>query len=124
MVTYIVSVTLVRVSILLLLRRIFDVRPFRIITSFVLCACVAWGVSIFFANLFQCTPLMDAWNPEVVMTFDQKCINLQAMFYGTLATALTLDLIILILPIQMIWRLCLTTRQKFELTAILGLGGL
>lgn len=67
---------------------------------------------------------MDAWNPEVVMTFDQKCINLQAMFYGTLATALTLDLIILILPIQMIWRLCLTTRQKFELTAILGLGGL
>lgn len=55
---------------------------------------------------------------------DGRCIDLQAMFYGTLATGFSLDLIILVLPLQQIWNLRLERRQKFELTGILVLGGL
>lgn len=124
MITYIITVTIVRLSILLTLRRIFDVAPFKMITTIVGTASIAWGISIFFANIFQCTPFMDAFDPDIVMSSSKKCINLQAMFYGTLATAFTLDLIILILPLHVIWRLRLPTRQKFELTVILSLGGL
>ena len=124
MITYIITVTIVRLSILLTLRRIFEVEPFKMITTIVGSASVAWGLSIFFANVFQCTPFMAAFDPDVVMSLSNKCINLQAMFYGTLGTAFILDLIILILPLHVIWRLRLPTRQKYELTAILSLGGL
>ena len=124
MITYIMTVTLVRVSILLLLRRIFDVKPFKRVASIVGAACVAWGIAIFFANIFQCTPFADAFDPNVVMSLSDKCINLQAMFYGTLGTAFTLDLIILILPLYQIWKLSLPARKKFEVMAILSLGGM
>ncbi|KAL8687040.1 MAG: hypothetical protein Q9218_006677, partial [Villophora microphyllina] len=71
-----------------------------------------------------CHSVPDAFKPEVVGALDGRCINLQAMFYGTLGTGFTLDLIILVLPLPQIWCLQLERRQKYELTAILGLGGL
>ncbi|KAL8677884.1 MAG: hypothetical protein Q9186_005726 [Xanthomendoza sp. 1 TL-2023] len=124
MITYIFTVTLVRISILLLYRRIFDIKPFRIITTALIAACIAWGLSICAANIFQCHTILDAFKPEVVAALDGRCINLQAMFYGTLGTGFTLDLIILLLPFQQIWGLRLERRRKIELMAILGLGGL
>ena len=124
MITYIITVTLVRLSILLTLRRIFNVEPFKMITTILGTVTTAWGVLIVLANIFQCTPLMDAFDPDVVMTSSKSCIDLQAMFYATLGTGFTIDLIILILPLHIIWRLRLSTRQKFEVTAILSLGGL
>ncbi|KAL8676034.1 MAG: hypothetical protein Q9224_007333 [Gallowayella concinna] len=124
MITYIFTVTLVRISILLLYRRIFDIKPFRILTTALIAACIAWGLSICAANIFQCHTISDAFKPEVVAALDGRCINLQAMFYGTLGTGFTLDLIILLLPFQQIWGLRLERRRKIELMAILGLGGL
>lgn len=116
--------TLVRLSVLLLLRRIFDVKPFKIITSIIGAACIAWGVAIFFANMFQCTPFADAFDPEIVMGLSKRCIDLQAMYYGTLGTALILDITILALPLHLIWKLSLPTRKKLEIVAILSLGGM
>ncbi|KAL8992764.1 MAG: hypothetical protein Q9169_006858 [Polycauliona sp. 2 TL-2023] len=124
MIFYVFTVTLVRVSILLLYRRIFDIRPFRIITTILIATCTAWGISICAANIFQCHTITDAFKPEVVSALDGRCIDLQAMFYGTLGTGFTLDLIILILPFQQIWNLRLERRQKMELMGILSLGGL
>ena len=124
MIFYVCTVTLVRLSILLLYRRIFDIRPFRIITTGLIAACTAWGLAMCAANIFQCHTITDAFRPEVVGALDGRCINLQAMFYGALATGFTLDLVILILPFQQIWNLRLERRQKLELMAILSLGGL
>ena len=124
MITYVVTITLVRVSILSLLRRIFTTKLFRMITTLLSTLCLAWGIAIIFANVFQCTPLSDAFDPSIVMSMSSRCINLQAMYYGTLATALSLDLVILILPLYPIWRLQLPHRQKYELMAMLSLGGL
>ena len=58
------------------------------------------------------------------MSMSDKCIDLQAILYGTLGTAFTLDLIILILPLHLIWSLSMPTRKMFEVMAILGLGGI
>ncbi|KAL8853024.1 MAG: hypothetical protein Q9221_002054, partial [Calogaya cf. arnoldii] len=124
MIFYVFTVTLVRISILLLYRRIFDIKPFRIITTVLMAICIAWGISICAANIFQCHTITDAFRPEVVGTLDGRCINLQAMFYGTLGTGFTLDLVILLLPFQQIWNLRLERRQKLELMGILSLGGL
>ena len=124
MITYLFTVTLVRLSILLLYRRIFDIKSFRIITTVLIAACVIWGVSLGAANIFQCHRVSDAFKPEVVGALDGRCIDLQAMFYGALATGFGLDFIILVLPLVQIWSLRLERRQKLELTAILCLGGL
>ena len=124
MITYVATVTLVRISILLLLRRIFETRPFRLLTTFFGALCLAWGISIISANIFQCIPVSDAFVPAVVMGMSSRCINLQAMFYGTLGTGVTLDLVVLVLPLHQVWRLQLSRRQKYELTAMLCLGGL
>ena len=124
MLTYIITITLVRISILMLMRRIFDIRPFKITTSVLIAMSLAWGISIAFANIFQCTPVAGAFDPAIVMSFSKQCINLQAMYYGTLGTAVFLDTIILVLPVREIWKLQLSTRRKYEISALLSVGGL
>lgn len=124
MITYVVTVTLVRISILLLLRRIFDVLYVRIIIGILGGLCLAWGISIIFANIFLCIPVSDVFNPAVAMDINSHCIDLQAMLYGTLGSAVSLDIAILILPLHEVWRSHLPKRQRLEITAILGLGGL
>ncbi|KAI4088080.1 MAG: hypothetical protein LQ344_006342 [Seirophora lacunosa] len=123
-ITYGITVTLVRISILFLYRRIFELRSFRIITAGLIAASLAWGVSICAANIFQCHKVSDAFQPEVVAALDGRCLNLQAMLYVTLAIGFTLDLVILLLPFPQIWNLHMGRRRKLELMAILGLGGL
>ncbi len=124
MITYVVTVTLVRVSILLLLRRRFDILYVRIIIGILGGLSIAWGISIIFANVFLCIPVSDAFNPAVTMSTGGHCIDLQAMLYGTLGSAVSLDVAILMLPLCEIWRSSLPKRQKYEITAILSLGGL
>lgn len=124
LITYIWTVTLVRTAILLLYRRIFDVKPFRRVATVFIVLCLVWGVSVCFANIFQCRHVPDAFNAEAISSPDDRCINLQNLYFGTVGTGFALDLIILVLPFQQIWGLRLERRQKYELIAILSLGGL
>ncbi|KAI4218526.1 MAG: hypothetical protein LQ349_008674 [Xanthoria aureola] len=124
LITYIWTVTLVRTAILLLYRRIFDVKPFRRVATVLIVLCLVWGVSVCFANIFQCRHVQDAFNAEAISSPDDRCINLQNLYFGTVGTGFALDLIILVLPFQQIWGLRLERRQKYELIAILSLGGL
>lgn len=124
MITYVVTVTLVRMSVLLLFRRLFDISNVRIIIGILDGLCLAWGISIVFANVFLCIPVSDAFNPAVVMSTSEHCIDLQAFLYGTLGSGVGLDVAILTLPLLQVWRSTLPKRQKYEITAILGLGGL
>ncbi|KAL8750182.1 MAG: hypothetical protein Q9199_007232 [Rusavskia elegans] len=124
LITYLCTVTLVRISILLLYRRIFDIKSFRLVATVLIAACFAWGVSICAANIFQCRNIPDAFSAKAIGSPDSRCINLQALYYGAVGTGFALDLIILVLPFQQIWGLRLERRQKYELIAILSLGGL
>ena len=123
-ITYISTVTLVRVSILLLYRRIFDIKYFRIVAAGLIVACIAWGISTSAANIFQCRNIPDAFRAEIVAASDGRCIDTKTLYYGALGTGFTLDLIILLLPFQQIYGLQLERRQKWELIGILSLGGL
>jgi len=124
MITYAATVTLVRISVLLLLHRIFEIFYIRVIVGILSGLCLAWGISIIFVNVFLCIPVSDAFNPAVAMSIGGRCIDLQAMLYGTLGSAVILDVAILILPLHQVWRSQLPNRQKYEITAIFGLGGL
>ncbi|KAL8668442.1 MAG: hypothetical protein Q9168_006930, partial [Polycauliona sp. 1 TL-2023] len=124
LITYVFTVTLVRISILLLYRRIFDIQSFRRVATGFVVICVAWAISVLAADIFQCHRIPDAFKVKAIADPAHRCVDLRSMLYGALASGFALDVIILVLPFQQIWRLQLERRQKYELMAILSLGGL
>ena len=120
MITRLFTVTMARIPILLVYRRIFEIKSFRIITTVLITTCATWEVWLDPDNMFQCHRVSHAFKPDVLGALD-GCIDMQAIFYGT---GFSLDLTILVLPLLQIWSLGLERRQKLELTAILCLGGL
>lgn len=121
-VLYSICITLVKVSILLFYYRIFGVRKaFRkiIIGALVLVTC--WCIAIVLLNILQCIPVQAAWIRPYPHS---KCINNNTSLLGTAITNVVIDLGILILPIEPIWRLNLTLRKKLALTAIFCIGAL
>ena len=118
---------MVKLSILLLYRRVFDVRICRIATIILLLVCVAWGIAAILALLFQCHPISGMWNPAD--TFTDRCIDLKEYYVGIASSNLGLDVILLVMPIYMVWGyngtgLRLQTSQKLMLTGVFLLGGL
>lgn len=119
---YSICITLVKISILLFYYRLFAVRKGFQRTIFVALALVTcWCLVIVLLNILQCIPVKAAW----IRPFPHsKCINNNASLLGTAITNVIIDLAILILPIEPIWRLNLTIRRKLALTAIFCLGAL
>ena len=121
-VTYSLTITMVKLSILLLYRRIFVTQGFKRTTIYIGLLCLTWFFIAIFMDLFQCDPFKAAFNAELLFT--NHCINLQAFYWGITAANLTLDVILLYLPLHMVWGLQLPKRQKFALSGIFLLGGL
>lgn len=113
---------MVKISILLMYRRIFDTEAFKKATWVVGTACVAWAIAAILCLVFQCHPMSGMWNPED--TFTNKCINLQAYYRAVASSNMALDVVILFMPLYMVWRLKLEASQKLMLSGIFALGGL
>lgn len=122
MTTYSLTITCVKVSILLLYRRIFATTPFMRVSLFVGIACVLWFVIEVFMDIFQCRPFTAAFDPTLLFT--DHCIDLQSFYSGVTIANLGLDVVVLYLPLHMVWKLKLPTKQKLMLSGIFLLGGL
>ena len=120
LITYALTITVVKISILALYRRIFDTPAFKQTSLIVGLACIAWFIVTLFTDVFQCRPFEAAFDPALMFTY--HCIDLQAYYYGICAANLAIDLIMLYLPLHMVWRLQLPTRQKISLSGIFLLG--
>jgi len=133
-VTYTLTITMVKISILTLYRRIFSTSAFRKKIVIVGChcwvsllgvivgiACLIWFFIAFLMDLFQCHPFKDAFNPEYLFT--SHCVNLQGFYWGITAAYLVLDVVVLSLPLHMVWNLQLPTKQKLLLSGVFLLGG-
>ncbi|KAJ4382806.1 hypothetical protein N0V86_002030 [Didymella sp. IMI 355093] len=118
-----------KVSLILQIRRIFmphdcslHARPIRL---WVIDGFLALNVMFYFALfLFQflaCRPLAHAWNPLVAGT----CVKDRLVVHVVSASINTAsDMIIVILPQPVIWRLSLSKKRKWGLSAVFLLGGL
>ena len=102
-VTYSLTITMVKISLLLLYRRIFSTPAFRKKVLVVGIVCAIWFFISIFMDIFQCHLLSDAFNPE--MLFTDHCINLQGYYWGAIAANLGIDVIMLLLPLHMVWDL-------------------
>ena len=113
---------MVKISIILLYRRIFDTPNFRRAAEVVGTAYILWLIAALLCLAFQCHTNAERQNVESI--FSDQCINLKAYWLAVTGSNMALDLIILCMPLYMVWSLGLETRQKVALCGIFTLGAL
>ncbi|EMD60130.1 hypothetical protein COCSADRAFT_164265 [Bipolaris sorokiniana ND90Pr] len=114
----IVGLGLVKSSILILYKTIFDVRKFRICVYIVLAYVVAWTISFTFSHLFTCYPITVFIEPY----YGNSCVETVPMFLALLYTDVLADLAILFLPIPMVMSVRMQMKRKIAVIVMLSLG--
>ncbi|KAG8169531.1 hypothetical protein KVR01_000276 [Diaporthe batatas] len=116
-----VVLTTVKVSILLLYKRIFAVRPFRIATWIAVVFVSLWGIAMILIVALQGNPATfvrtTAANEVYVWRLDPVIVG-----YTQVGSSLILDVVILCFPLPIISTLHMPTRRKFMVGAIFWLG--
>jgi hypothetical protein len=109
----------VKLSIILLLRRIFTPRLFQIIAYILTGIFVVWWITVLFFQIFSCSPVHSFWDFEL----QQSCIDTTKFYNGVAISNILMDFILLTLPLPMIWKLQMTLRKKLQVSFIFILGG-
>jgi len=116
---YDTSITLVRMSVVLFYYRIFGRnRSFKIslwITAGVL---VAWWIALNVLAVLRCSPVARQWDYNI----PGHCYSLFGTFLGVTIPNAFVDVLILLLPIPMLWKLQISTMKKLALIANFVLG--
>ncbi|KAI4596893.1 hypothetical protein KJ359_004803 [Pestalotiopsis sp. 9143b] len=111
-------VALVKTSILQFYASIFRNNAFVRSVYATIGLVVAFWCAAFFADVFFCDPVHKSWLPET----PGRCGNSILMYIVLASTDLTIDVIILLLPMPILWSLQLPTPKKLALTFVFGLG--
>ncbi|KAJ0120563.1 hypothetical protein J7T55_015292 [Diaporthe amygdali] len=111
-------VTLIKLSILHFYTAVFRKPLFAKIVYGVMGIVVAYWIGTFWADAFLCDPPRKAWD----ITTPGTCGNANMMYTAMASADLIIDIIVILLPMPILWRLQLRTSRKVLLTAIFGLG--
>ena len=111
----------IKLSVLLLYRRLFVGSLFNSY-SLAMCGVIAlWSLSFFFAFAFQCgTDIANWWTSAA--TIEAYCDNTSALNVAFVISDVITDVMILIIPLPIVWRLQMSTANKVGLTVIFLLG--
>ena len=120
---YLLSTVATKLALLIFFLRVFPNRNFRLATQVMMGICIAFCTAFILPLIFQCRPINYAWH----RWDDQKegqCINVYAGIAAHAALNMILDLIILILPLPILFRLHTTYfwRQKFHILVMFSFG--
>ncbi|KAG4444258.1 hypothetical protein IFR05_000233 [Cadophora sp. M221] len=118
--SYVIDVTIIKISILSMYYRIFPVRSMKI-AAWVLGAVTSlWTILLLFVIGFQCIPFEKFWRPWIV----GRCINFKKLILGVAIPNILSDVAILALPLPQIWGLQISCRQKAFISGVFLLGSL
>ncbi|KAL7272301.1 hypothetical protein RUND412_004893 [Rhizina undulata] len=122
---YTVGVTSIKISLLLFYRRLTITGPvMHKVIKWMIATQVLCGVGTIFGLAFICSPLQGWWNLDVQKSIT-NCPNYSqtTAIYITLRTISVLsDIIILLMPVSMVWKLDLPVKQKLGLAGLFTLG--
>lgn len=110
-----------KLSVLLLYRRIFISPVFRHVSLAMITLVAIWVVSFFFATLFQCGRNPE-WFWQSSAAVKEHCGDYKYIQLGHASSDVATDLMVLATPLPMIWRLHMSTIHKISLTFIFLLG--
>ena len=80
----------------------------------------AFGIALLLGDLLTCRPISKLWHPSRPGVCEKAFPYLIALS----SCNMTIDLIIIILPMPMIWGIQMAVRRKIELTVIFALGSM
>ena len=115
-----VGIGLVKLSMLIMYRRVFDTRIIRILVNNVGNANATWVLLLIALTVFQCIPVQRAWNPNI----PGECLDTKALFIGNAIPHIVIDLIMVAMPIHPVSKLELPLSQRIALIGIFMLGGI
>ncbi|CAG8976535.1 hypothetical protein HYALB_00011012 [Hymenoscyphus albidus] len=107
------AVTLPKFCILCLYHRVFKPKPYRHAIYFIAAFLTAHWLAHFILQLSVCTPFEKQWHPWV----KGHCLNSFKSYIWLVLPSIAADMMIIILPLPMIWKLQTSIGQKLGLTA-------
>ncbi|KAJ5676034.1 hypothetical protein N7462_008931 [Penicillium macrosclerotiorum] len=111
---YITTAGIIKISVLLMYRRIFPVRYIKVGCYILGAITIAWVISIDLLAIFQCTPISKAFNRAL----PGHCIDLKGALIGNGAPNFVTDIFILALPVRLIWRLQASLWQRLSVICV------
>ncbi|KAI5924943.1 hypothetical protein F4810DRAFT_662045 [Camillea tinctor] len=111
-------VTLIKTSILHFYLVIFRQTVFVRVVYLVLGLVIAFYIAAFFSDVFFCIPPEKSWLPDT----PGHCGDSSTIYIALASTDLTIDIIVILLPMPILWGLQLPTPRKVALTFVFGLG--
>lgn len=118
---YIPALGLSKISLIILYYRLSDMqRKWRItlwgMTAFV----VAYMIVLECLFLFTCEPVHKSWYPDI----DGRCWSKAPIFMAGVVASMFIDLVLLVMPLPIVLKLQMTSKKRFGLILMFGLGGL
>jgi hypothetical protein len=118
---YFVTVNIPKLAVLALYRRLFPMRTVQI-TVYVLAGILVSGsIANTITSLAACEPFEANWNHAIP---GAKCIDKERFFVWTSVPNILTDVIMLVLPLPIVWKLHNTKRIKVGLTLTFLVGSL
>lgn len=81
-----------------------------------------WMFASFWVIIFQCRPVRAVYDPSIAAT--AECIPFARFVFTSELTNALIDVSILALPICMVRKLQMQTRQKLQVMFVFAIGGL
>ncbi|PYI02081.1 hypothetical protein BO78DRAFT_352311, partial [Aspergillus sclerotiicarbonarius CBS 121057] len=115
---YNLTLTLTKLSLVFLYRRLFPTKTYRILLMITLVFIILTGLWMVFSALLFCIPISAFWDRSIPRT----CLPESVVWCLNAGFQITSDLILVILPLPILAKLRLPKRQKAALLVIFALG--
>ncbi|KAL8404436.1 hypothetical protein RB594_009330 [Gaeumannomyces avenae] len=113
-----------KLTILLFYHRLSPVTSFKYSVNFTIFVCMGYLTGILFALIFANWPLRKSWDPLFPPDQGVKLVDLTQVYIATTVMGVITDFMVLILPLPTIFRLQVTTAQKYGLVFIFFIGSI
>ncbi|KAL9532310.1 SAT4 family membrane protein [Sphaerulina musiva] len=118
---YNLSLTFTKLSILLQYKRLFPQKGFKLAVHLVMGVVVIYALWRFFSAVFTCAPVQAFWDHSIK---NYTCQDKFAIAMASTALNMATDLVIACLPLPVLNKLQLPSRQKYALMGVFALAGL
>lgn len=118
---YNASTAMIKISLLIFYLRLSPQKWFRVAIWVTIAIITMYTLGICIPLIFSCKPISMNWDPYIT---EGTCLNRPTLYILTAATNIISDLILFVLPIPMVIKLQIPTRQKIGLVGIFGVGSL
>ena len=114
------TMCLLKVSICLLLLRIKNDRPLKVFLSILVTGLFITNFGCIVILLAQCKPISVYWTGGGGVCWDTR-VRIYSIYF-TIAYSLLTDVICSLLPLVVIWNVCIPVRTKLSVCALMGMG--